>query len=79
MPFLISGGDLLDHFFFSDDCGLSADAPDLSAEGACGSHDEDTLDTGSVIEDSVEAAEGVSAERRFNDISEIVTMVIGGA
>ena len=63
MPFLISGGDRLDHFFFffNDDCGLSATAaaPDLGADSgaaAAVSPDDDNAETGSVIEDSVEAA-----------------------
>ena len=66
--FLISGGDRLDHFFLSDDCGLSDAAfvapADLNADnGGAVSPDDDNADTGSVIEDSVEAAAGDSKGR----------------
>ena len=61
-PSLISGGDLLDHFL-SDDCGLSPLPPDClggaetgTVPAAAVSPDDDSAETGSVIEDSVEAA-----------------------
>ena len=67
-PFLISGGDRLDHFFLSDDCGLSDAAfvapVDRNADnGGAVSPDDDNADTGSVIDDSVEAAGGDSKGR----------------
>ena len=62
-PFLISGGDLLDHFL-SDDCGLRPRPPECLGGAETGtapaaaavSPDDDSAETGSVIEDSVEAA-----------------------
>ena len=81
-PFLISGGDRLDHFFFffNDDCGLSAAAaaPDLGADSGTAvavSPDDDNAETGSVIEDSVETA-GRWKQWTFDAMKVILTTIL---